>query len=222
MLVVAFERHNVFDASDSALMSMMALRDVGLGGVVYQESFGPDARLAVENFEKLKLRQELRANETTLVRAGVSPHAPYTVCGPQLEMIADFALAENLPLMMHAAESEAGRALLREGWCVCGRSGAALDRMEGAGVSTIQYLKQHGIRTLVLCSPTASASAMDIETLRHGRGLRTARSPTRNWATVARRWRSSSKRELSWAWVATQWRAITRATFSKKRASRRY
>src|ERR1043166_6667477 len=31
---------SVGDASDSALMSMTALRDVGLRGVVYQESFG--------------------------------------------------------------------------------------------------------------------------------------------------------------------------------------
>src|SRR5687767_7727810 len=98
----------VDDASDSALMSMLALKDVGLRGVVYQESFGPDALLANENFEKLKIKmQELRANETTLVRAGVSPHAPYTVCSPQLEMIANLVLTENLPLMMHAAESEA-------------------------------------------------------------------------------------------------------------------
>ncbi|HZN05926.1 MAG TPA: amidohydrolase family protein, partial [Pyrinomonadaceae bacterium] len=35
----------VYDASDSALMSMWALKDVGLRGVVFQESFGPDPRL---------------------------------------------------------------------------------------------------------------------------------------------------------------------------------
>jgi 5-methylthioadenosine/S-adenosylhomocysteine deaminase len=33
----------VADASDLAIMSVQALRDVGLRGVVYQESFGPDA-----------------------------------------------------------------------------------------------------------------------------------------------------------------------------------
>src|SRR5215203_2205879 len=98
----------VADASDSAVMSMAALREVGLRGVVYQESFGPDARLAEENFEKLKTKvEELRAVESDLVRAGVSPHAPYTVCGPQLELIAELAEAQRLPLMMHAAESEA-------------------------------------------------------------------------------------------------------------------
>src|SRR5215467_10440675 len=70
----------VDDASDSALMSMLALRDVGLRGVVFQESFGPDPRLVSENFEKLKNKvAELRPIETELVRAGVSPHAPYTV-----------------------------------------------------------------------------------------------------------------------------------------------
>src|SRR5678816_1340361 len=85
----------VGDASDSALLSMQALQDVGLRGVVYQESFGPDARLARENFEKLKVKaDELRGQENELVRAGVSPHAPYTVCGQQLELIADLAKSE--------------------------------------------------------------------------------------------------------------------------------
>ncbi len=51
----------VGDASDSAMLSMRALQDVGLRGVVFQESFGTDARLARENFEKLKNKvSELR------------------------------------------------------------------------------------------------------------------------------------------------------------------
>jgi 5-methylthioadenosine/S-adenosylhomocysteine deaminase len=98
----------VGDASDSAMMSMLALQDAGLRGVVFQESFGPDPRLAEENFEKLRAKvADLRGVESELVRVGVSPHAPYTVCGPQLESIARFATAEDLPLMMHAAESHA-------------------------------------------------------------------------------------------------------------------
>ncbi len=106
----------VGDASDSAMMSMLALKDVGLRGVVFQESFGPDPRLVRENFDKLKAKvSELRSVAGELVRVGVSPHAPYTVCGPQLEAIAEFARAEKLPLMMHAAESEAEDLFLREG-----------------------------------------------------------------------------------------------------------
>lgn len=162
----------VGDASDSALMSMQALKDVGLRGIVYQESFGPDTRLAEENFEKLKVRlHELRANETTLVHAGVSPHAPYTVCAPQLEMIADLANTENLPLMMHAAESEAEELLLREG---CGVFAEGLARRKiqwkAPGLSTIEYLKRHGILdTRPLLAHCIRVDDVDIETLRDTR-----------------------------------------------------
>ena len=159
----------VGDASDSGMMSMTALRDVGLRGVVYQESFGPDARLAQENFEKLKTKvQELRTVETDLLRAGVSPHAPYTVCGPQLELIADFASAEQLPLMMHAAESAAEDMFVREG---CGAFAEGLARREiewnAPGVSTIQYLKQVGVLEVrPLLAHCIRVDDRDIETLR--------------------------------------------------------
>ena len=43
----------VADASDAAAESMKAVRDVGLRGIVYQESFGPDPRLAQSNLEIL-------------------------------------------------------------------------------------------------------------------------------------------------------------------------
>ena len=159
----------VGDASDSGMMSMMALRDVGLRGVVYQESFGPDARLASENFEKLNTKvQELRTIESELLRAGVSPHAPYTVCGPQLELIAGFARDEQLPLMMHAAESAAEDQLVREG---CGAFAEGLARREiewkAPGVSTIQYLKQVGVLDVKpLLAHCIRVDDRDIETLR--------------------------------------------------------
>jgi cytosine/adenosine deaminase-related metal-dependent hydrolase len=173
---------SVDDASDSALLSMMALRDVGLRGIVYQESFGPDARLATENFEKLKVKvQELRANETTLVRTGVSPHAPYTVCGPQLEMIADLAMAENLPLMMHAAESEAEELFLREG-CGVFAEGLARRSIEWTAprMSTIQYLKQRGVLNVrPLLAHCIRVDDIDIETLRDT-GAKVAHCPKSN------------------------------------------
>ena len=159
----------VDDASDSALMSMLALKDAGLRGVVYQESFGPDPRLAAENFEKLKLKvQELRANETLLVRAGVSPHAPYSVCGPQLEMIANLSLTEDFPLMMHAAESEAEELLVQEGRGVFaeGLARRSID-WKAPGLSTIQHLKRHGIlATRPLLAHCIRVDDDDIDTLR--------------------------------------------------------
>ncbi|HYV83455.1 MAG TPA: amidohydrolase family protein [Pyrinomonadaceae bacterium] len=137
----------VGDASDAGMMSMMALRDVGLRGVVYQESFGPDARRAKENFEELQSKvDQMRTLQNELTRVGVSPHAPYTVCGAQLELIAEYATTEGVPLMMHAAESAAEDQFVREG-CGVFAEGLALRAIEwkARGVSTIEYLKQVGV-----------------------------------------------------------------------------
>ena len=156
----------VADASDAAHESMNALRDVGLRGTVYQESFGPDPRLARENFETLKAKvASLRSLETPLVRVGVSPHAPYSVCPEQLEMIAAFALTEKLPVMMHAAESIAEDRLLREGQ---GSFAEGLARREiqwsTPSRSTIQHLARHGIlQTRPLLAHCINVDRSDIE-----------------------------------------------------------
>ena len=158
----------VGDASDSAVTSMRAAQSVGLRGIIFQESFGPDARLVSENVDKLKTKMaELRSLETELVRAGVSPHAPYSVCAPQLEAIAGFAATESLPLMMHAAESEAEELLLREG------CGLFADNLKTRAIdfttpecSPIQHLKRHGILDLQpVLAHCIRVNDEDIETL---------------------------------------------------------
>jgi 5-methylthioadenosine/S-adenosylhomocysteine deaminase len=162
----------VGDASDSAMTSMLALQDVGLRGVVFQESFGPDPRLVQENFDKLTAKvADLRGVETDLVRAGVSPHAPYTVCGPQLELIARFARDERLPLMMHAAESHAEDLFVREGRGIFaeGLSRRAIE-WNAPRLSTIQYLQQCGVlETRPLLAHCIRVDEADIETLRETR-----------------------------------------------------
>jgi cytosine/adenosine deaminase-related metal-dependent hydrolase len=172
----------VGDASDSAMMSMLALREVGLRGVVFQESFGPDPRLVAENFGKLKMKvEELRPLENELVRAGVSPHAPYTVCRQQLELIAEFARSEQLPLMMHAAESESEELLLREGRGIFAE-GFAKRGIEWTPprMSTVQYLKQVGILdTQPLLAHCIRVDNEDIETLKQA-GAKVAHCPKSN------------------------------------------
>jgi cytosine/adenosine deaminase-related metal-dependent hydrolase len=137
----------VGDASSAALQAIKALQATGLRGVVYQESFGPDPKLAEHNVAQMREQiSELRDLENGLVRAGVSPHAPYSVSGPQLELISRLALDEQIPLMMHAAESQAEELLMLKG------QGAFADGLRSRGIewrapeiSTIQYLKRHGV-----------------------------------------------------------------------------
>lgn len=172
----------VADASDAALQSVNALRDVGLRGIVYQESFGPDPKLATENFEKLKEKiAVLRARETSLVKCGVSPHAPYTVCAPQLEMISRFALEEKLPVMMHAAETQMEVALLHDG------SGPLAEGLRSRGIdwrapglSTVQYLKNCGVlETNPLLAHCIRVDEADLDTIKQT-GARVAHCPKSN------------------------------------------
>jgi cytosine/adenosine deaminase-related metal-dependent hydrolase len=138
---------SVGDSSDSGATTLNALKSVGLRGIVFQESFGPDPRTVRQNIATIKEKiARLRVLESSLVQVGISPHAPYTVSTPQLEMTADFAITGNLPLMMHAAESLAEKQLLLNG------SGAFAEGLAKRGiewivpgVSTIAYLKENRI-----------------------------------------------------------------------------
>jgi cytosine/adenosine deaminase-related metal-dependent hydrolase len=135
------------DASSAAQPGMKALQAVGLRGIVYQESFGPDPRFADESVAKLREQlSELRTLEDQLVRVGVSPHAPYTVSGRQLELISRLALDEHLPLMMHAAESQAEKLFMLEGLgpFAEGLRSRGIE-WQAPGISTIQYLHRHGM-----------------------------------------------------------------------------
>lgn len=172
----------VGDSSSAAAQSMKALREIGLRGIVYQESFGPDPQFAAENVTKLRDQlAELHALESATVRAGVSPHAPYTVGTPQLELISRLALDEKLPLMMHAAESEAERLFLRDG------AGPFAEGLQARGIdwraqqiSTIEYLARHGVlETRPLLAHCVTVSDTDIEIIR-GAGAGVAHCPKSN------------------------------------------
>jgi aminodeoxyfutalosine deaminase len=160
------------DASSSAAHAMNALRQIGLRGIVYQESFGPDPNLASENVAKLSEQiAALRPLETDLVSVGVSPHATYTVSGPQLRLISQLAIDEKLPLMMHAAESKAEQQFMHDG------SGPFADGLrargiewQAAGVSTIQYLERHDVlATHPLLAHCINVDETDLELLDQNR-----------------------------------------------------
>ncbi|HKG13761.1 MAG TPA: amidohydrolase family protein, partial [Pyrinomonadaceae bacterium] len=135
------------DASDAGASVMRALRDVGLRGTVFSEAFGPDSSLAREQFDKARAKiDSLRGGETRLVRLGLSPHSPYTVSPPLLEMLARFSVEERLPLMIHAAESESERLLMLEGRGPFAESYARRGfNFDSPGGSTVRHLDDTGV-----------------------------------------------------------------------------
>jgi cytosine/adenosine deaminase-related metal-dependent hydrolase len=135
------------DSSSFALQSMRALSEIGLRAIVYQESFGPDPKLAKENVEKLREQLDgMQTLQTDLVRAGLSPHAPYTVSARQLEMISRLAVDEAIPVMMHAAESAGEQQLMLKGIgpFADGLRARGID-WQAPGTSTVRYLSDHGV-----------------------------------------------------------------------------
>jgi cytosine/adenosine deaminase-related metal-dependent hydrolase len=163
------------DASSAANEAMKALSEVGLRGIVYQESFGPDPGLATDNVAKLREQIDvLRTHESDLVHVGVSPHSPYTVSAPQLELISRLAIDERVPVMMHAAESQAEETFMLEG------TGAFAEGLrargiewQAPGVSTIQYLARHGIlETRPLLAHCINVDDADLDLIqRNGAGI---------------------------------------------------
>jgi 5-methylthioadenosine/S-adenosylhomocysteine deaminase len=124
---------------------------------------------------------QLRGIETALVRIGVSPHAPYTVSPALLASVADYAITNSLPVMMHAAESHAETMLLRDG------RGAFADNLARRGIawhapalSPIKHLAACGILdTRPLLAHCIQVDDADIEILATS-GARVAHCPKSN------------------------------------------
>ena len=103
-------------ATEASGAAAQALREAGMRGVVYQETFGPDPRQADESEAELRRRLDLLLPEATdLVRIGVSPHAPYTVSDELYRRAIRIASEEGLAVAVHIAESSAERDLVTRG-----------------------------------------------------------------------------------------------------------
>ena len=105
------------DIGRMGFAGLNALKTVGLRGIVYQETeFSPDNRTADDDFLKLAAKyEEMREEETEMVKIGISPHATYTVSSRLFEMIAQYSIINRVPLSIHAAEAADEISLLTSG-----------------------------------------------------------------------------------------------------------
>ena len=124
-----------------------AMLDMGVRGISYQEVFGPDPAQCVDALAGLRGKVDaLRREATALVRAGVSPHAPYSVCDALFEGTSAFAIEEGLPVAVHIAESADESSLVQHalgGWAESHRS-RGIDVVPRAG-SPIRLLERVGV-----------------------------------------------------------------------------
>ena len=103
------------DTCDSGV-ALEAMREYGVRGVMYQEVFGPDPGQCAASLAELREKiDRLRPTETSLVRLGVSPHAPYTVSDELFTAVARYARDAELPVAIHIAESSLEQDLVVRG-----------------------------------------------------------------------------------------------------------
>lgn len=146
------------DTCDSGV-AFDAMLEAGVRGIMFQEVFGPDPAMRDNSLAELAAKIDaLRPRQTPLVRAGVSPHAPYTVCDPLYAAVSEYARRESLPVAVHIAESEVERELVergegifadglrRRGIHIAPRGRSSIDVLERTGILSTRALLIHCVR----------------------------------------------------------------------------
>jgi 5-methylthioadenosine/S-adenosylhomocysteine deaminase len=154
------------DIATQARESSAAIQTIGLRGIVFQEITGPDENQAETKF--VRLREQVRSCrevEIRTVKVGVTPHAPYSVSPKLFRLLTDFALSENLPVTIHAAESlNEEEFLLRGTGLFSGFYQSQGIKWNTPGISPIKYLKSIGaLRTAPLLAHCVRVSEEDLE-----------------------------------------------------------
>ncbi len=148
------------DTSDSATPVALAMRAMGVRGVVYKEVFGPHPEQCIPSLVQLRdAVRELRLLASEAVRIGISPHAPYSVSRDLFSAAATYAIAEQLPMAVHLAESAFEEDLVVRGagpyadnWRSRGidpagaRARSSVALLHEAGVLRAKPLIIHGVR----------------------------------------------------------------------------
>ena len=160
-----------------------ALKAIGLRGILFQETeFSPKNEEAENDFARLKDKfLALKETETSLVKAGISPHAPYTVSRKLFEKITDYALSESIKITIHAAESNQEKEFFLTGKGFFAEMYRKLNlEWNAPEKSEIEYLAEIGVlRAKPLLAHCVKVSESDIDLIAES-GTRIAHCPKSN------------------------------------------
>lgn len=162
------------DTSQSGV-TLDAMREFGVRGVMYLEVFGPDPGGRDGTMQEFRARlAPYRERATDLVRLGVSPHAPYSVSPPLFTAVGELARDEGFPCAIHVAESADETRFVRDGegpWAdshrqrgiaVTARHVSPIAHLADTGILHARPLLIHCVRTDASDIATVAANACAI------------------------------------------------------------
>lgn len=158
----------VADIATAADQSIAAIKIVGLRGIIFQEITGPDKQQAGQRITRLREQVgACRELENSAIKVGISPHAPYSVSPKLFELTTDFALSDNLPVTIHAAESSNEEEFLLGGTgFFSGFYESQKIEWLAPGTSPINYLESLGVlETSPLLAHCVLVSDADLDTI---------------------------------------------------------
>jgi len=176
------------DTCDSGV-AFDAMLEAGVRGIMFQEVFGPDPTVVDASLAELSAKIDaFRPRQTSLVRVGVSPHAPYSVSDALFASVARYAARHSLPVAVHIAESEVERQLVengagvfaetlrRRGIAVSTRGRSSIDVLSRAGVLQGRPLLIHCVRVDVadierIAATASSVAHCPVSNARLGHGI---------------------------------------------------
>ncbi len=171
------------DIGRRGLAGFNALKDIGLRGVLFQETeFSPDNKTSKVDFKNLIDKITiLRESETDLVKVGLSPHSTYTVSRELFEEIAEYSKANKVKISIHASESLQEEKLMQKGEGFFAEIYKKENvRWESPKCSTIEYLFKIGVlRVKPLLAHCVKVSETDIDLIKQSES-RIAHCPKSN------------------------------------------
>lgn len=146
------------------MTSLIACKEKGVRGVIYQEVFGweQDERLILNELEQ-KL-QEAEEKKNDILKIGISLHAPYTVSPSVWKAVMNFAEKHGYPLHCHVAES-----LDEKEWFLTGKGVIAgfRENWDPPGISPVHFFaKTDCLSNQMICAHCVQVDEEDLKILK--------------------------------------------------------
>jgi len=146
------------------MASLIACKEKGLRGIIYQEVFGWDTDEKVILDELEQKLQNAETGKNDILKIGISPHAPYTVSSYIWKTVINYATKYDYPLHCHLAET-----LDEKEWFLTGKGQIAgfRENWPPPRISPVRFFAQNALLVpQMICAHCVQVDEDDLKILK--------------------------------------------------------